>query len=236
MWPYDAVVLAAGRGERLAPLTDTLPKPLAPVNSRPLLEWQILYLRSMGFNPVVTSWWLADKIVSLGRIMDFDVIVEDHLQRPGEVLAELVLLGLLQPQFIVINADTVIPEPPTKLVAKLGGLPPQYGACLLVRPTTNADQDKGVVVPRGGRWLALEKPLQPIPHARVWTGIAALRTEAIGDVRGDSLLEAIRPTAELAVIDTHFAELDIGTWPAYRHAGEAIARHYLPEILKGTGG
>ena len=236
MWPYDAVVLAAGRGERLAPLTDTLPKPLAPVNSRPLLEWQILYLRSMGFNPVVTSWWLADKIVSLGRVMDFDVIVEDHLQRPGDVLAELVLLGLLQPQFVVINADTVIPQPLTKLLAKLCGLPAQYGACLLVRPTTSADQDKGVVVPRGGRWLALEKPPQPMPQARVWTGAAALRIDAIGDVRGDSLLEAIRPTAELAVVDTPLAELDIGTWPAYHHAAEAIERYYLPEILKGTGG
>ena len=236
MWPYDAVVLAAGRGERLAPLTDTLPKPLAPVNSRPLLEWQILYLRSMGFNPVVTSWWLADKIVSLGRVMDFDVIVEDHLQRPGEVLAELALFGLLQPQFVVINADTVIPEPPTKLLAKLCGLPAHYGACLLVRPTTNADQDKGVVVPRGGRWVAVEKPPQPIPQARVWTGAAALRAEAIAVARGDSLLEAIRPTAELAVVDTPCTELDIGTWPAYRHAAEAIERYYLPEILKGTGG
>ena len=236
MWPYDAVVLAAGRGERLAPLTDTLPKPLAPVNSRPLLEWQILYLRSMGFNPVVTSWWLADKIVSLGRVMDFDVIVEDHLQRPGEVLAELILLGLLQPQFVVINADTVIPEAPTKLLAKLCGLPPQYGACLLIRSVTNADQDKGIVVPRGGRWLAVEKPRQLMPQARVWTGAAALRTEAIGDVRGDSLLEAIRPTAELAVVDTPGAELDIGTWPAYRDAAEAVERYYLPEILKGSGG
>ena len=41
-----AMVLAAGRGTRLAPLTDTLPKPLAPVGGRPLLDHVLAFLRA----------------------------------------------------------------------------------------------------------------------------------------------------------------------------------------------
>src|SRR5262249_797927 len=50
-----AMVLAAGRGRRLAPRTDTLPKPLLPIAGRPLLEHILEFLRTGGIEDVVVN-------------------------------------------------------------------------------------------------------------------------------------------------------------------------------------
>src|SRR5213596_3970838 len=50
-----AMVLAAGLGTRLRPLTDTLPKPLLPVAGRPLLEWNLLLLKRHGITEVIIN-------------------------------------------------------------------------------------------------------------------------------------------------------------------------------------
>ena len=59
--PPRAIVLAAGRGERMRPLTDTTPKPLLPVFGRPLIEWHLLALARDGVREVVVNTaWLED--------------------------------------------------------------------------------------------------------------------------------------------------------------------------------
>ncbi len=53
-----ALILAAGRGERLRPLTDQLPKPLLPVRGKPMVEWHLQALAAAGVREVVinTAW------------------------------------------------------------------------------------------------------------------------------------------------------------------------------------
>ena len=53
-----ALILAAGRGERMRPLSDHTPKPLLKVNGRPLIEWHLLALAQVGVRDVVinTAW------------------------------------------------------------------------------------------------------------------------------------------------------------------------------------
>jgi MurNAc alpha-1-phosphate uridylyltransferase len=56
--PLPALILAAGRGERMRPLTDATPKPLLPVRGRPLIEWHLVALARAGVRDVVinTAW------------------------------------------------------------------------------------------------------------------------------------------------------------------------------------
>ncbi|ART49737.1 nucleotidyltransferase family protein [Acidovorax carolinensis] len=58
-----ALVLAAGRGERMRPLTDTTPKPLLQVQGRPLLQWHLQALADAGVSRVVINTaWLGAQI------------------------------------------------------------------------------------------------------------------------------------------------------------------------------
>lgn len=58
-----ALLLAAGRGERMRPLTDTTPKPLLPVQGRPLLQWHLQALQDAGVTQVVINTaWLGEQI------------------------------------------------------------------------------------------------------------------------------------------------------------------------------
>jgi len=50
-----AMIFAAGRGERMRPLTDTCPKPLLKVRGRPLIEWHVLNLVRAGFTEIVIN-------------------------------------------------------------------------------------------------------------------------------------------------------------------------------------
>ncbi len=58
-----ALILAGGRGERLRPLTDKIPKPLLPVKGKPLLEWQVELLKKYRINEImICGHYMFDKI------------------------------------------------------------------------------------------------------------------------------------------------------------------------------
>jgi N-acetyl-alpha-D-muramate 1-phosphate uridylyltransferase len=59
----QAIILAAGRGERMRPLTDTCPKPLLPVRGQPLMQWPMQALAANGFtHQLINTAWLGDLI------------------------------------------------------------------------------------------------------------------------------------------------------------------------------
>ncbi|MFA5428579.1 MAG: sugar phosphate nucleotidyltransferase, partial [Sulfurimonas sp.] len=51
----NAMILAAGRGERMRPLTDKIPKPLLEVHGKSLIVWHIEKLASLGFKKIVVN-------------------------------------------------------------------------------------------------------------------------------------------------------------------------------------
>ena len=63
--PIKAMLLAAGRGERMRPLTDSIPKPLLPVRGKPLMQWPLEALGRGGFTgAVVNTAWLGEQIAA----------------------------------------------------------------------------------------------------------------------------------------------------------------------------
>lgn len=123
-----AMILAAGRGERMRPLTDRLPKPLLSVAGRPLIEHHLRKLAAAGYQEVVINLaWLGEKIeASLGRGAAFGVRIRYSYEPPGAletgggILHALPLLGA-EP-FLVINSDIWTDCPLTPLQQPPAGL------------------------------------------------------------------------------------------------------------------
>lgn len=106
-----AMILAAGRGERLRPLTDTLPKPLLAVGKHCLIEWHILRLRDAGITDIVINLsYLGDKIrehLKGGQRYGVNIVYSEEpypaLETGGGIFNALPLLG--DEAFIVVNGD-----------------------------------------------------------------------------------------------------------------------------------
>lgn len=112
-----AMLLAAGRGERLRPLTDTLPKALVDINGESLLERHLRRLADAGItNVVINTGWQGERIVErIGSGRQYGVRVvfspeyEHLLETGGGILRALPLLG--EGPFLAINADIVCDWP-----------------------------------------------------------------------------------------------------------------------------
>lgn len=106
-----AMILAAGRGERMRPLTDHTPKPLLQVCGKPLIEFHIEALVSAGIIDIVINHaWLGDRIeAALGDGGRYDaniVYSAEHaegLETGGGIFRALPLLG--DEPFVVVNGD-----------------------------------------------------------------------------------------------------------------------------------
>ena len=107
-----AIVLAAGRGERLRPLTDHTPKPLLSVRGKPLIVWHLEALARVGVREVVINLsWLGESIrQTLGAGESFGLRIQyseepaGALEVGGGIFKALPLLG--GAPFIVVNGDT----------------------------------------------------------------------------------------------------------------------------------
>lgn len=107
-----AMILAAGRGERMMPLTKKTPKPLIKVRGKTLIEYSINTLKSAGIiNIVINIAYLGEQIQAyLGDGSKFGIntkysIEKNALEAAGGIIQALPLLG--NAPFIVINSDVL---------------------------------------------------------------------------------------------------------------------------------
>lgn len=105
-----AMILAAGLGNRMRPLTLTTPKPLLAVGDKPLIVWHIEKLKALGIKEIVINTaWLAEKLVEyLGDGSAYGVnILWSHegegLETAGGIINALPLLG--EEPFLLVNGD-----------------------------------------------------------------------------------------------------------------------------------
>ncbi len=105
-----AMILAAGRGERMRPLTDTVPKPLLEVAGKPLIQYHVENLVAAGFSDLVINVsWLGERIMEFlgdgsrwGCSISWS-IEEQPLEAAGGIIQALPQLG--DAPFALVNGD-----------------------------------------------------------------------------------------------------------------------------------
>jgi NDP-sugar pyrophosphorylase family protein len=117
-----AVILAGGYGKRLRPLTEDRPKPMVEVCGRPLAEWQILWLKSLGITEVVFLLGYAkEKVIEyFGSGKKFGVnisyVVEDEPLGTGGAIKNAEHILKNEDVFIVVNGDIITNLNPLEMV------------------------------------------------------------------------------------------------------------------------
>lgn len=175
-----AMILAAGRGVRLRPLTDTTPKPMMEVKGKPLIVHQLEHLRDAGFTQVyVNTSWLADKIQSaLGDGARYGVHIHysyegpEPLETGGGIFRLLPQLG--REPFLVVNGDifTDFPFENLKHRLKQGDL-----AHLVMVPNPPHH-------PRGDFHLTTTGHLRPTGEPKLtYSGIGIYKADCFKDCR-----------------------------------------------------
>ncbi len=153
--PIKAMILAAGRGNRLRPLTDTVPKPLIEVCGKPLIEYHIEKLAQAGVTEIVINHaWLGDKIETTlgdgrrwGIQIHYSVEPEGGLETAGGIIKALPLLG--EVPFLVINGDVYSDLPFDSLIKQAQQMqnPSENSAFLMLVPSPehNTQGDFGLL-------------------------------------------------------------------------------------------
>lgn len=213
------VLLAAGKGTRLAPLTHQVPKILVPVGGRPLLEWQLRYLATQGISRV---------IVNVHHLVE---PIEQYLERtelplPVELSYEDELLGTagallpmrdsLSDTFVVLYGDVATDASMTDLIAAHRA---QKASATLAVQRYAEPVAKGICAVDGDRRLVAfeEKPSAPHRDALVNVGIYVLEPEVL-DAIGDGP-----------------SDFGIDVWPRCTQGGWDIRVHHLRGYLRDLG-
>ena len=174
-----AMILAAGRGERLRPLTDTLPKPLIEVGGEPLIVRHIHALAAVGVREMVINHaWLGHAIEAhLSDGAQWGVTLrysaEAHaLETAGGIATALPLLG--DDPFLVLNGDVVCDYPLADLVAQAQHLRAAGDLAYLVLVDNPAHHPHGD--------FALEQGRVSGRHALTFSGLSAYHPALFAEI------------------------------------------------------
>jgi MurNAc alpha-1-phosphate uridylyltransferase len=180
-----AMILAAGRGERMRPLTDRAPKPLLPVRGKPLIERHLERLAEAGFERIVINLaWLGSMIRDLlgngarfGLRIEYSDEASRALETGGGIFNALPLLA--EDAFLVVNGDVFTDYP-----FAAAGLPAGREAHLVLVP--NPPQHPG-----GDFGLERGLALPDASQRYTFSGIAAYRREFFSGCTGGAF--ALKP-------------------------------------------
>lgn len=106
-----AIILAGGRGKRLRPITDYVPKPLVPIRNIPIIEWQIKYLKKFGIDEIIVCTGYKQETIEnhldvkkTGIKINFSV-EKSPLGTGGAIKKAGKMIN--EKSFFVINGDTI---------------------------------------------------------------------------------------------------------------------------------
>jgi N-acetyl-alpha-D-muramate 1-phosphate uridylyltransferase len=217
-----AMILAAGRGERMRPLTDTVPKPLLVAGGKPLIAWHIDRLIAAGFREIVVNTaHLGEKIEQALRER-YGALAEnahgkgvsiaysregkqasDALETAGGIAHALPLLGA-EP-FLVVNGDVFCDYPFARAYTLAQQLRASAQAAWLVMVENPAHHPNGDFGVRSGSLVAAAP-------AFTYSGIAVFAPSFFADVPARTAMK-LRPLLEGGIAQRNIgAEIWRGTW------------------------
>ena len=170
------MILAAGRGERMRPLTDRTPKPLLAVGGKPLIVWHIERLRAAGFTHIVINHaHLGQQIeAALGDGAELRVSIEysrevSALETAGGIATALSLIE--SDVFPVVNGDIYCEYDFSSLAEPLARLAAGHDRAHLVLVDNPPHHPQGDFVLDAGRVKNADVPLTPHPSRLTFSGI-----------------------------------------------------------------
>ena len=183
----NAVILSAGQGKRLSPLTDARPKCLVPIAGRPILEWQLRSLAAAGIDEIaVVTGFCADAVDAMLMTTNVPADVRT-VYNPFYTVADNIgscwaAKDLFGPDTLLLNGDTLFePEIVTRVLDQA-----QAQISVTIDSKETYDSDDMKICRDGGQLTAIGKTLElPVDG------------EAIGMIRfqrdgGDRFVAAMR--------------------------------------------
>ena len=176
-----AMILAAGRGERMRPLTDYLPKPLLDVGGKPLIVWHLIRLARAGFRDVIINHaWLGARIeAALGHGEHFGLRLHyspetEALETAGGIARALPFFQ--DRPFLVINGDVWCDWDPAgarQWQVTLERQSALAGLLMIDNPVHRPDGDfQPLPVPAGQTWFPLAmRADDTLAHTLTFAGI-----------------------------------------------------------------
>jgi MurNAc alpha-1-phosphate uridylyltransferase len=202
-----AILLAAGRGERMRPLTDETPKPLLKVRGKPLITWLIESLVAAGIRELVINHaHLGSQIeAALGDGSPFNAAITysretEALETAGGIANALAVLG--REPFLAVNADVFCDYD----FARLHDLPPDSASAHLVLVPNPSHH------PKGDFALSGERVRNKGPSSFTFSGIGIYRPAFFDGIKpGEKapLAPLLRAAAERNLVS---GEVFLGNW------------------------
>lgn len=187
--PRTAMVMAAGLGKRMRPLTATRPKPLVEVAGKPLIDHVFDRLRASGVaRAVVNVHYLADALEAhlRNRVAGIDIVVSDErgrlMETGGGIAQARAMIG--DAPFLVVNSDNLWVDGPSDAIRMLAARwdDAAMDALLLLVPLARANHHRGqgdFRLAPDGRILGRRQPGRLAPF--VFTGVQILSPRLIAD-------------------------------------------------------
>jgi MurNAc alpha-1-phosphate uridylyltransferase len=194
-----AMILAAGRGERMRPLTDHTPKPLLLAGGKPLIVWHLEHLAASGFTEVIINHaHLGAQIESalgdgsrFGLRLRYSPEPPGALETAGGIARALPLLG--EAPFLVINGDIWCDWAFSQAVQHARTLAPGHAWLVLVdNPPQHANGDFALDGERVK--FAREAPARTLTYA----GSGIFTPEFFADVPAGAIMK-LRPLLDTAI-------------------------------------
>lgn len=226
-----AMILAAGLGARMRPLTDHLPKPLLEVGGKPLIVWHVENLVRAGFTDIVINTaWLGEKLeLALGSGAQWDAHIRwshegEPLETAGGIVRALPLLG--ENPFLLVNGDIWLRYDFMRLRTTFAHTRKLAHLVLVGNPGHNPKGDFSL---QGRMFAGVECNVRNEGEPRfTYAGLAVLHPQLFAGLENGK--RALAPLLRAAIADEqvtgeYFAGpwVDVGTPERLRELDQAIA-------------